>query len=258
MIREKHRPVMSRTTVFALSFAFFLLSCAAQEYAFKGRPEVPGIPDRSLADSLNIADGRMPEYRIGIGDKMEVDFLYNKDLNRYVKVRPDGRISLPYVGDVDAEGMTPTGLDSLLTMKFREILASPEIAVIVTETEGNNIYVLGEVRFPGAIEIKTRMTLLEAITVAGGFLPTGNLKSVIVISKRSETEATATKVNVRRILDKGKYGDDILLARYDIVYVPSSFINNVDIFVDQFFTKTVYNMGIGLMGWQNFIRERVY
>ena len=256
MISEKHRPVMLRTTACALVLVFFLLSCAAHEYTFKGKPAAPGAASRSMADSLNAVNGRMPEYRIGIGDKMDINFLYNRDLNTGVKVRPDGRISLPYVGDMVAAGMTPSELDSQLTVKFNEILASPEVAVLVTETQGYSVYVLGEVKFPGAFEIKGRMTLLEAITTAGGYLPSANLKSVIVISRRNETEAVATKINVKRILGKRKYGDDIPLGRYDIVYVPSSFINNVDIFVDQFFSKTIYNMGVGLFGWDNFIRGR--
>ncbi len=162
-----------------------------------------------------------PEYVIGPGDVLDVVFLFHSDLStRSLVVRPDGMISLPYLGDVEAAGRTPMQLDSLLTRSFGEILRSPEISVIVKETAAQQVYVLGEVHAPGVFPIQGPTSLVQAIARAGGMLRSASREHVVVLRRVAPDRVVGVEVNAADILEGRRMSDDLLLRNYDIVYVP--------------------------------------
>jgi polysaccharide export outer membrane protein len=110
-----------------------------------------------------------PDYIIGPEDVLEVTVWRNHDLSKLVAVRPDGRISLPLVGDVTAVGKTPTHLTEQIASKLQEYKEDPSITIVVREVNSYVIYVLGEVSKPGKYPLKSKTTLLQGITIAGGF-----------------------------------------------------------------------------------------
>jgi len=142
------------------------------------------------------------EYIIGPEDLLEITVWRNADLSKTVIVRPDGRISLPLVGDVAAVGKTPTQLTDEIAMRLKDFKENPSVAIVVKEVNSYAIYVLGEVKGPGKYPLKSKTTLLQGITIAGGFTPTA-ARNKLVVFRFSENGAGDEKI-------KASY-DDIVL-----------------------------------------------
>jgi len=174
-------------------------------------------------------------FRLGVGDKLDIKFLYNPTYNVFVIVRSDGMITLPYIGDTYVEGMTPGDLQRQIQTRFAEIVVSPDVAVIVTESASQQIFIFGEVRTAGAYDLRGPMTLLDAIASAGGVNYTGRKDSIILIRRGQDSNFVGTRVNLEDVLDG--HGSNVLLMPRDVIYVPATFIAKIDTFVEQFFTK---------------------
>jgi polysaccharide export outer membrane protein len=187
------------------------------------------------------------EYRIGVGDVLDIIFVYHQNLNtRDVPVRHDGRISVPYVGDAMAAGLTPMELDSVLTSHFAEILRDPSLSVIVKEEAERLVYVLGEVDRPGGYPYKDRITLVQAIAAAGGSKDGAKLAHTVLIRREGQDKIVGVEVDVKSIINGEAIQNDLLLRKYDIVYVPKSAIYTVAEFAKQ--VNSI--MDIVLTGWQ--------
>lgn len=175
------------------------------------------------------------EYLIGVGDTLDIKFLYNPELNELnVPVRPDGRISLQLTNDVQAANLTPNQLREILAKKYATEINKPEIAVIVRTFTSHKVFVDGEVLFPGLIEIKGPTSLVHAISLARGFRESARLSNVIVIRKDAEGKAMSTNIDYRKIIDGSDLSQNIMLLPYDIVYVPKSVIANINKFVNEY------------------------
>jgi polysaccharide export outer membrane protein len=174
------------------------------------------------------------EYRIGVGDVLDIVFIYHHNLNtRGVPVRHDGRISVPYVGDAMAAGLTPMELDSLLTERYSEILREPTLSVIVKQEAERLVYVLGEVNRPGGYPYKDRITLVQSIAAAGGMRESAKGAHTVLIRREGLNKIVGIEVDVKSILNGNSIQNDLLLRKYDIVYVPKSAIYTVAEFADQ-------------------------
>lgn len=188
----------------------------------------------------------LPAYRIQLGDQLDIKFFYNPELNETVFVRPDGRISLQLVDDVDAAGLTSSELDSILTQKYAKELRKPVVTVIVRSFAGQRVYVGGEVNSPGLVNITTGMTTLQAILTAGGFRETAKPEGVIVIRKGPDNRPIPIRADLKKtIYGKGESGD-IPLRPYDIVYVPKTLIAQANKFVNQYVERLLLFRGTTL------------
>jgi polysaccharide export outer membrane protein len=182
------------------------------------------------------------EYLIGVGDTLDIKFMYNPELNELaVPVRPDGRISLQLANDVKAANLTPNQLRTMLAEKYSAELRKPEVAVIVRTFTGNKVFVDGEVLFPGLIEVKGATTLMQAISQARGLRESARLSNIIVIRKDADGKAMSTNIDMRKIIDGTDLSQDIYLMPYDIVYVPKSTIANINKFVDEYINRVAPN-----------------
>ncbi|MFC1683837.1 polysaccharide biosynthesis/export family protein, partial [Candidatus Zixiibacteriota bacterium] len=180
----------------------------------------------------------------------EIKFFYNPDRDESVTVRPDGRITLPRLGDILVAGMTPTQLDELITLRYAEIIREPEITVIVREFGEQVVYVLGEVNSPGGYPLNARgTTVLSAIALAEGLKATAKLSSVILIEQDGQGVPMASRLNLTRAVAGGKRENDPFLRGNEIVYVPATFIAQLNQFMDQFFTKMVPPVDFYLKGY---------
>ena len=179
------------------------------------------------------------EYRIQVGDQLDIKFFYNPDLNEQVTVRPDGRISLQLVREVMVAGLTPSELNQLLIQKYAPELKKPEITVIVRSFGAYNIYVDGEVKKPGMFPLIGFTTVLQAISRAGGMKDTARPSEVVIIRRGAYNKPLAFQVNLRKVIDSTDMNQDIALQPSDIVYVPRSSIANVNIWVDQYIRKNI-------------------
>jgi len=126
-----------------------------------------GLPPKSEASSRAYPT----EFLLGPEDVLEVVVFRNQDLSRQVVVRPDGMISMPLIGDVQAAGLTADQLAERITKRLKEFKENPAVSVSVKEINSYNVFVLGEVIRPGKYQLKSYTTLLQAISLAGGFTP---------------------------------------------------------------------------------------
>ncbi|HJU05043.1 MAG TPA: polysaccharide biosynthesis/export family protein, partial [Nitrospiraceae bacterium] len=125
-----------------------------------------------------------PEYYIGPEDVLEISVWRNADLSKLVAVRPDGRISLPLLGDIEANGLTPAELTNVIATRLKQFKETPAVSIIVQQVNSYGFYVLGEVGAPGRYPLKSKTTLLQAITMAGGFTQTAARNRVVVFRPR--------------------------------------------------------------------------
>ena len=182
------------------------------------------------------------DYLIGVGDVLDIKFMYNPELNELaVPVRPDGRISLQLAHDIQAVGLSPNQLRTALVEKYAPEINKPEIAVIVRTFEKNKVFVDGEVLFPGLVEIKGPTSLVQAITMARGMRDSARLSNIIVIRKDAEGKAMSTNIDYRKIIDGSDLSQNITLIPYDIVFVPKSNIANINQFVSEYINKLIPN-----------------
>jgi polysaccharide export outer membrane protein len=246
------------TAVWLLIVSLVFLACVR----LRGRAPVPEEEpplerEEVFAARPSARPDSIPEYRMGYGDVIDVKFFYNENLNEILTIRPDGRITLPRLGDVLVVGMTPTQLDQLITEKYSEIVRDPDVTVIVREIGEEVVYVLGEVNDPGGYPLNPYgTTVLGAISMAQGFKPSAKLSSVIVIKKNIRGMPVAARINVTRAVGGGTTEDDPMLEGNEIVYVPSTFIAQLNTFMDQFFTKMAPPLDFYLKGYDALNPER--
>ena len=191
------------------------------------------------------------EYRIGHGDLIVITFLYNSEYNlANIKVRPDGRISLPYAGEVTVVGLTPMQLDSTITERYGSIVKEPEVAVIMKEFAESVVYVLGEVATPGAYEIERSLTLLGALAKSRGLERSAKRSSVLVIRRVAYDKIVGMQFDVNELLEEGRFDLDIPLEPNDIIYVPKSTLYKAEEFATVIFNILEKPADLYLKGWQ--------
>jgi polysaccharide export outer membrane protein len=172
------------------------------------------------------------EYVINYGDALDVLFLYNNDLNQLdLKVRPDGKISLPYVGDVQAAGEPVSALDSLLTTRYSEIIVNPDITVVVRSYRPQVVYAMGEVGTAGGFDFHPGMTLTDFLALSGGPTRTGKRNAVLVIRRVAPDHIVGIQIDLGELLGGKRFDLDIPLQAFDIVYVPKSTLSSVQDFM---------------------------
>jgi polysaccharide export outer membrane protein len=175
-------------------------------------------------------------YKMGVGDALTVRFFYYPLYDFTALVRPDGMVTVPLLGEVKAAGIRPSELEQMIRSHFADVVAEPEVSVMVTAFGNQRVFVFGEVAEPGAYALMGDMTVVDAVVVAGGVRPAAGRNSVVLMRKSPEGHYVARKVDLDARL-RGRETEIIYLAPADIVYVPVSAIGKVDRFVDQFFAK---------------------
>jgi polysaccharide biosynthesis/export protein len=155
-------------------------------------------------------------YRIGPEDVLLISVWKNDALSRSVPVRPDGKISLPLLNDVQAAGLTALELRDVLTRKLTEYLPSPEVAVIVSDIRSFKVSVMGEVAKPGRYELKSWATVLDVLALAGGFTQFA-ARSRIVILQSDGKAMKRIPFNYNKIAGEQ---ENFYLRNGDIILVP--------------------------------------
>lgn len=162
------------------------------------------------------------DYLIGAEDVLEISVWRNQDLSRTVQVRPDGRISVPVVRDIVAIGKTPSQLADELTRKLKEYVQNPVVAISVRDVNSYNIFLLGEVVKPGKYPLKSKTTLLQGITMAGGFTPIAARNQVVIFRFVEDESGTKTlSASYDDIVLRGEISQNLELKSGDTVVVPS-------------------------------------
>jgi protein involved in polysaccharide export with SLBB domain len=192
------------------------------------------------------------------GDVLDLRFVYNPELNIGVRVRSDGRISLPLLGDVQAAGLRPDALRRSLISKYSAHIKNPDVALLVGETTArkvfadpefitiallrhaaHEIFVGGEVQAPKVVTYEGRITTLQAIMKAGGVKDTGDLSKVVVLRRGQFERPEWIQLNLSKPLSGESIHNDISLKNGDVVIVPMTGIAKVDLFVRQYIREVL-------------------
>ncbi len=171
-------------------------------------------------------------YILQRGDEIEVRVFNIPELTQSTKIRPDGRISVLLLDDIQAAGLTTEQLDKVLTARYADYYREPQVTIIVKSFSRQQVYIGGEVNRPGVLELPSGLTALAAIVQAGGFRETAKTKEVILLRKSDGNKPLLTKLNLDGVLRDGR--SDVVLLPYDVVYVPKSTIARLDQFVNQY------------------------
>jgi polysaccharide export outer membrane protein len=158
------------------------------------------------------------DYRIGPEDLLDISVWKNPELSRTVPVRPDGKVSLPLVNDIQAAGLTPTALREQLIERLAEFIPAPEVAVIVREVHSMKVAVVGAVRTPGRYELRSAATVLEMIALAQGFTDFAS-RDRIVILRQENGESKRIPFNYRKMA-AGDEQANLIVQPGDIIVVP--------------------------------------
>lgn len=197
---------------------------------------VAPIPTPAESPSLYVPPVEQ-EYRFQVGDTLAVRSYYDPQFNQDAVVRPDGRISLLLVGDVKVVDMTPAGLRDALVKVYRRVVDTPDIVVSLTKSAGLAVYLGGEVRQPSVQRLDGSLTVLQAITAAGGLLPSANVNQVLLLRRKPDNQLQVYKIDLDKVLRNE--APDVFVQRFDVVYVPKSQIANVGQFVEQYINAIV-------------------
>jgi len=162
-------------------------------------------------------DNTEQPYRIGREDVLDIAVWRDPELSRTLPVRPDGYISMPMVGEVHAAGKTPTELAESLKEVFQPYVQEPRVTVIVREVNSSRVFVTGEVAHPGAYPLRGRVSLLQAIALAGGFTDFANSDGIVVI--RSDSNGGQIPVRYRDLISPDG-GHELMLRPGDTIVVP--------------------------------------
>ncbi|MBI4423584.1 MAG: polysaccharide export protein [Elusimicrobia bacterium] len=164
------------------------------------------------------------DYRIGGADLLDITVYQQTELNRKLRVSQNGTVIFPLIGNVQVGGRTLAEAQEAISGKLREFIINPQVTVFIQEYGNKKVFVLGEVKAPGSYELPTesRLTVLEAISLAGGFTPIASPDRTKVIRTLDGKNQNFT-VEVSAITRRGEKEKDISLQPNDVIYVPQSF-----------------------------------
>lgn len=160
-----------------------------------------------------------PGYVIGPEDVLDVSVWKEQELTRTLPVRPDGKISMPLLNDVQAAGLTPTQLAVSITEKLKKYLTAPQVTVMVSQINSQRVYVIGEVTRPGAYPMLPGMTVLQAISSAGGLTQFANAKKIFLLRTENGSQ-DKHPFNYKDVLDGKRPDENRVLKAGDTVVVP--------------------------------------
>jgi polysaccharide export outer membrane protein len=185
--------------------------------AAAAEPAAPAAPPavKTTISTFGTAD----DFRIGSEDLLDVQVWRNcPDLCRTVPVRPDGKVSLPLVNDIQAAGLTTSELRQQITQRLVEFIPSPEVSVIVREVHSVKVSVVGAVRMPGHYEVNSAATVLDLIARAQGLTEFANRDRIVVHRQMGNGETRQISFNYSRVAD-GK-AENPFVQPGDIIVVP--------------------------------------
>lgn len=202
-----------------------LLALVALPLAWAQPQQKRGDNKTILARTANSVSQRQvpatqdPNYMIGAQDLLDISVWKEPEISRAVQVRPDGKISLPLLNDVQASGLTPMQLASVIATGLRKYMTDPQVTVIVTSINSQRVYILGEVGRAGAYPLLPNMTLLQALSSAGGFTQFANSKKIYVLR---DVAGRQIKIpfNYKEVVNGHRPEQNIELKPGDTIIVP--------------------------------------
>jgi len=165
------------------------------------------------------------DYVIGPEDVLEISVWKNADLSKTLTVRPDGKISLPLIGDIQAAGLTPEELRDNIVNRLNEYQETAIASVIVLSVNSYRIFILGEVKTPGTYLLKAKTTILQAISLAGGFTQFASKNKIVLVRRNNNEDGGPEEKRISISFSDLVYGDEktdknLVLKPGDTIFVP--------------------------------------
>ena len=184
-----------------------------------GDSETQDAPANNASDKsgLNSSD---PDYVIGTQDLLAINVWHEPELSRSVPVRPDGKISMPLVGDLEVRGLTPRLLQIRLVKELEAYIRKPQVTVIVEEANSHKFFVMGEVQRPGVYPLTTNITVLDALATAGGFKDFAKVNKIVVLRTMADGSRQRIPFQYKQAIKGGKSALPLQLMPGDTVIVP--------------------------------------
>jgi polysaccharide export outer membrane protein len=185
------------------------------------------VPTANADKNAALAEAHAPEkdrsddaYVIGANDVLAINVWKEPDVTRSVPVRSDGKISLPLAGELQAAGQTPRQLEQEITKRLQSYISDPEVTVIVTESRSQKINILGMVARPGTYLLSGSTTVLDAISMAGGFKDFAKKKSIYVLRASQDGTQKRIPFNYKEVIKGTNPEQNVKLLPGDTVVVP--------------------------------------
>jgi polysaccharide biosynthesis/export protein len=185
------------------------IGTAAQQTVSPGT-QVAGSPTRSPA----------AEYVIGPSDVLAVTVWKEPDISRTLPVRPDGKISLPLVGELQASGLTASKLQDVITQKLKDYIENPQVNVVVQEVRSRSFNIVGKVLKPGSFDLTKPTAVLDAIALAGGFQDFAKVSKIYVLRRMPDGSQQMLPFNYKLVIKGKRLDENIELQSGDTVVVP--------------------------------------
>jgi len=192
--------------------------------------QAPGVDEKLSARPTyapEFSGRRGDQYIVGKGDVLSIAVWENADLTKSVKVRPDGMITFPLIGDFEAQGKTLPEIDDIVTERLKEFVRFPDVSVTLDAIGPRKIFVMGEVGSPGSVSLGDTHTMLEVLSNAGGANDTAVTDSILVIRNAFGPNPTPERVNFKRYMKRHNPKDNVILSSNDVVYVPELFLSDL-------------------------------
>jgi len=183
---------------------------------------LPGPQPEAESKANPLVFGSPPnqDYVIGIDDVLAITVWKESDISRVVFVRPDGKISLPLIGEVKADGLTPGALQTLVATELRSFLYEPEVTVAVQEMRSQRFNMVGELNRPGTYQVSKPMTVLDAIALAGGLRDFAKATKIYVLRLRPDGSRNRLPFNYKRAIKGDKEQGSLEVKARDTIVVP--------------------------------------
>ena len=183
------------------------------------------------ADPPSQFSSRMPRYRLQTSDVVELQFRFTPEFTQTVTLQPDGFVPLQIAGEIKLQDMTLEEARAAIIAKYAGILHEPAITLTLKEFNKPFVIVGGEVSRPGKLDLRGDLSLTDAVTMAGGFTANAKQDQVLLFRRVNPEMVEVKRVNVRDILGKGKFAEDIRLLPGDAIYAAKSNVAKFDRFM---------------------------
>lgn len=191
---------------------------ALAQSATKDKPENNSSQPASSTAPAAAVDA---DYKIGAQDVVRIDVWKEPDISRTIPVRPDGKISLPLIGDIEVAGKTTGELHDIVVTRLKPYVPDPDVTVIVEQINSQKYFVIGQVVHPGSFVLTAPTTVIEALAAAGGFVDWAQTNKVVIVRHTAGNQTERIRFNYKDWLKKsGKKQSLIELQNGDVIVVP--------------------------------------
>jgi|SRR5579859_1238659 len=206
-----------------------LLTIALSSVAVAQKKESPAQTAANLSGPSATSAAAIPnhgpssaisDYVIGRDDVLSISVWKEPDISRQVPVRPDGKISLPLAGEVQASGLTPKEVQDEISQRLKAYITDPNVTVIVTDVRSQKFNVVGQVQHPGSFPIAGPMTVLDALALGGGFTEFAKTSKIYVLRSNGGNSAARMPFNYKQIVKGSKKAHNFDLKAGDTIVVP--------------------------------------